>query len=381
MSIVLTTIGIGATDMKIAMIGQKGIPAEAGGVERHVEEIASRLVKRNHEVTVYCRSTYGEYSGDSYNGVRLKRIDTIENKNLNAIIYTFKATMDALKEGYDIIHYHAIGPGSLCFIPRVKKIKVIVTVHGLDWMRDKWGTFGKAYLKLGERISGKYANKIISVSKNLRKYVIDKYNRSDDDVIYIPNGVSLTEPKEVDEIQKYGLYKDSYILFLARLVPEKGAHYLIEAYKGIITEKKLVIAGGSSFTDGYVNELKCMAGDNKNIIFTGNVSGNLLTELYSNCFFYILPSDVEGMPITLLEAMSYKKCSLVSNIPENEEVVENGKYGVVFKKSNVMDLQSKILFMLDNAEYNRVKGEMAYQNIINRYNWDSIVENIVEVYR
>lgn len=142
-----------------------------------------------------------------------------------------------------------------------------------------------------------------------------------------------------------------------------------------------MIAGGSSFTDRYANELKCMAGDNRNIIFTGNVSSKLLAELYSNCYFYVLPSDVEGMPITLLEDMSFKRCSLVSNIPENEEVVEDGKYGVTFEKSNVMDLQSKILFMLDNAGHIREKGEMAYQNIIDRYNWDSIVEKIVEVYR
>lgn len=375
------TMALGMVNMKIAMIGQKGIPALSGGVERHVEEIASRLVKKGHEVTVYCRSTYGEYEGDKYNGVILKNIDTIENKNLNAIIYAYKATIDALRDNYDIIHYHAIGPGSLCFIPRIKKRKVVVTIHGLDWMRDKWGTFGKAYLKLGERISGKYANKIISVSKNLREYIVEKYNRSNEDVIFIPNGVNITEPMEANEIKKYGLDKDNYILFLARLVPEKGAHYLIEAYKRIKTDKKLVIAGGSSFTDDYVNKLKAKALENKNIVFTGNVSGRLLTELYSNCCFYVLPSDIEGMPITLLEAMSFKKCSLVSSIPENTEVIENDRYGMTFKKSDVVDLQNKLLYLIENIEYTKEKGEMAYSNIVDRYSWDTIVKSTEEVYK
>ena len=367
--------------MKIAMIGQKGIPAKSGGVERHVEEIAKRLVRAQNSVTVYRRSTYDTERIDNYDGINLKDIKTIDNKNLDAIVYTYRATMDAIKNKFDIIHYHAIGPASLCFIPKYKGIKTVVTVHGLDWQRGKWGKFGKAYLKFGEYVTGKRSDKIITVSENLKGYFIDKYKRNEEDVFFIPNGVNFTEAKNANKIRNFGLKENEYVLFLARLVPEKGAHYLVQAYNKLHTDKKLVIAGGASYTDGYVDRLKKLSQPNKNIIYTGNISGDLLTELYSNCYIYVLPSDIEGMPLTLLEAMSFGKCCLSSDILENTGIIKDENMGETFKRGDVDDLIRKLNFLLDNKQLVSSKGEYSKKIIEKTYNWDNVAESTLNVYR
>jgi glycosyltransferase involved in cell wall biosynthesis len=366
--------------MKIAMIGQKGIPALSGGVERHVEEISKRLVAQGHDVTVFCRSTYSESRRASYQGVILKYIKTINNKSAEAIVYSLKASWASLLEDYDLIHYHAIGPASTALIPKLFRRKVIVTVHGLDWQRDKWGRLAKMYLKFGEKASGWFSDKIISVSENLRDYYLTRYKRPHDDVFFIPNGVQPLAAVEPSEIYKYGLEKEDYILFLARLVPEKGAHYLIDSFQKLKTDKKLVIAGGSSFTDEYVNTLKQKAKGNPNIIFTGAVQGRFLQELYSNAYLYVLPSDIEGMPITLLEAMSYARCCLTSNLPENVGILKDC-FGYVFKRSDINSLAEKIEFLLQNPELVTKTGKKAYEEVKNNYNWDAIVEKTIAVYK
>lgn len=362
--------------MKIAMIGQKGIPANGGGIEKHVEEMAVRLVEQGHDVTVYCRNTYVEKGLEEYKGVKLKTIKTIDSKSLDAIVYTFKATIHSLIEGYEIYHYHALGPASLSFIPKIFRKKVVVTVHGLDWQREKWGRFAKAYLKFGEFITGHFADKIISVSKNLKEYFIEKYKRSEENVVFISNGVNIQCNIEPNEIKKFGLNRDEYILFLARLVPEKGAHYLIEAYNKLHINKKLVIAGGSSFSDGYVEKLKKQGENNKNIIFTGNVSGGLLSELYCNCFLYVLPSDIEGMPLTLLEALSYGRKVLVSDIKENVQVIENINNSYSFNKSDINDLYNKInLIISETIKYN---PEDIIKIIEEQYSWKNVVSEYIK---
>ena len=359
------------------MIGQKGTPALSGGVERHVEEISKRLVEKGHEVTVYCRSTYSENRLDNYYGIKLRYIATSPHKNFEAIIYTFRASINVLFGKYDIIHYHALGPASLSFIPKLFGNKVVVTVHGLDWKRQKWGKFARLYLKLGEKIAAKFSNRIISVSENLRNYLLSKYNINPIKIIYVPNGVNIGELKEPKEIEKYKLTSGSYILFLARLVPEKGAHYLIEAYKKLKTDKKLVIAGGSSYTDDYIKRLKQISSEK--IIFTGNVSGRMLEELYSNAYVYVLPSDIEGMPITLLEAMSYSRCCLVSDIPENAQLIKD-KLGFTFKRGDVMDLRQKMAYLLDKHRVVGYTGYLAHEAIKMEYNWDSVLEQTERVY-
>ena len=363
--------------MKIAMIGQKGIPSRAGGVEIHVEELAAGLVEAGAQVDVYCRRYYCKNRVKFHRGIRLYYIPTISTKHLDAIIYTMLATVIALFRGYDVFHYHACGPSSLCWIPKLFGKKVVCTTHGMDWKRAKWGAIGQDYLKFGEKVIAKYANEIIALNEPMRSYFQNTYQR---DTNVIPNGVEQPTVLEADLIrEKWGLERYSYILFLGRLVPEKGVHYLVEAYKQAGIDKKLVIAGGSSHSDDYVERLAAMSIDDDNIIMTGFVAGQALEELYSNAFLYVLPSDVEGLPISLLEAMSYKRCCLISDIKENTDTSQGRAFE--FIHGNIKDLciqLQKITNMkLEDVER---KGQEAAEYVKNTYRWKAVVKKTMEVY-
>ena len=341
--------------MKIAMIGHKRIPSREGGVEIVVEELATRLVQMGHSVTVYNRKGKNVSDKDadleahklkSYKGIRIVHVPTPDKKSLNAIVYSFLATICALVGNYDVIHYHAEGPCSMLIIPHFFGIRTIATIHGLDWQRAKWGGFATKFLKFGEKCAAKYADEVIVLSTNVQQYFKDTYNR---ETIYIPNGVNKTEFREPEIItQKFGLEKEKYILYLGRLVPEKGITYLMEAYSKIDTDIKLVIAGGASHSSDYTKQLYDLAQKDDRIVMTGFVQGNLLAELYSNCYLYCLPSDIEGMPISLLEAMSFGRKCLVSDIPENVEACRD--YAHYFQKSNVEDLSKKLKEALENPD-------------------------------
>ncbi len=363
--------------MKIAMIGQKGIPSRAGGVEIHVEELAAGLVEAGAQVDVYCRKYYCKNRVKIHRGINLIYIPTISTKHLDAIIYTFFATVLALVKGYDVYHYHACGPSSLCWIPKLFGKKVVCTTHGLDWKRAKWGALGQDYLKFGEKMIGKYADEIIVLNDPMKDYFQETYQRETN---VIPNGVEEPGLLEAELIKnKWGLEKGNYILYLGRLVPEKGIHYLVEAYQKLDTDKKLVIAGGSSHSDDYVEQLAAMSIDNDDIIMTGFVSGQTLEELYSNAFLYVLPSDVEGLPISLLEAMSYKRCCLVSDIKEN---TTTGKENVFsFKQGNVDDLYNvlKEITSKSNGEIEEI-GKKAGRYVLETYPWKNVVDKTSFVY-
>ena len=363
--------------MKIAMIGQKGIPSRAGGVEIHVEELAAGLVSLGVEVDVYCRRYYCKNRVKEHRGIRLFYIPTIPTKHLDAIIYTFLSTVIALFRGYDIFHYHACGPSSLCWIPKLFGKKVVCTTHGLDWKRAKWGTLGQDYLRFGEKVIGRFADHAIVLNNPMKEYFRNTYHRETD---VIPNGVDIPKLRESDIIKKkWGLEKNQYILFLGRLVPEKGIHYLIEAYQGITTEKKLVIAGGSSHSNDYVEQLAAMSFDNDNILFTGFVQGQVLEELYSNAFLYVLPSDVEGLPISLLEAMSYQRCCLISDIKENTTTC--GNHAFVFQQGNIQDLREKLEEIL-KMPLNEIEkmGAKAQNHVFQTYQWMTVAKSTLEVY-
>lgn len=363
--------------MKIAMIGQKGIPSRTGGVEIHVEELARRLAARGHEVTVYCRKSYTEGAEPFHEGIRLRYMPTINTKHLDAITYTFLATVDALLAGQELFHYHALGPSSLSFIPKICGKKVVATVHGLDWKNSKWGRGASLFLKLGELVVTRIPNEVIVVSRNLQSYFEENHHLK---THAIANGVLLPEPSPLELIkEQYGLDSGEFLLFLGRLVPEKGIHYLLDAYLKLDTGKKLVIAGGSSYTDDYVARLKTMAGDDSRIIFTGFVGGRLLEELYTHACLYILPSENEGLPIGLLEAMSYSRCCLVSDIPGNLEVLDN--HGYTFASQDAADLKSKLEMLLASPEKVSEIGLQAREHVALHYNWDRIVDETEELYR
>lgn len=366
--------------MRIAMIGHKRIPSREGGVEIVVEELATRLVKMGHQVDVYNRKGNNVANKKiktkkikEYKGVKIITIPTINKKGIDALIYSFFASIVASFKKYDCIHYHAEGSCGMLWIPHLLKKRIVVTIHGLDWQRAKWGGFATKYIKFGEKMAAKYADEIIVLSKSVQQYFKDTYNRNTN---FIPNGVNKPNIRRTDKIkEKWGLEKDNYILYLARIVPEKGLHYLLDAFENIDTGIKLVIAGGASHTNDYFEKIKEKASKDKRVIMTGFVQGDELDELYSNCLFYCLPSDVEGMPISLMEAMSYGANVLTSDIEECIQVSE--KYGYSFKKSNISDLKQKIEIM---CRSNLIDSNEISKYICNRFNWNNTVNETIKLY-
>lgn len=370
--------------LRIAMLGHKRIPSREGGIEIVVEELSTRMAAAGHQVTCYNRSGHHvsgkEFDGaerSSYKGVRLKNVWTVEGKGLAAVSASFVAAVCAAFGAYDVVHFHAEGPCAVLWIPKLFGKRCVATIHGIDWQRAKWGGFASRYIRFGEKIAAKFADEVIVLSAGVRKYFWDTYGRN---TVFIPNGVSRPTLREPELItRRFGLGKDDYILFLGRLVPEKGIAYLIEAFKRVNTDKKLVIAGGSSDTEAFAQELRALAGDDERILFTGFVQGQLLEELYSNAYLYTLPSDLEGMPLSLLEAMSYGNCCLTSDIAECAEVVED--QAMLFRKGDISDLAEKLQFACDHPETVRKYQGEAADFICGKYNWDDVTRQTLALYQ
>lgn len=383
--------------MKIAMIGQKGIPAIHGGVERHVHDLSLKLAKKGHDVVVFSRKWYtGKNEDFELNSVKIVHTPSIYTKHLDAISHTFFSTIEAMKKknNIDVIHYHGVGPSLLAFLPRIfsPKIKVISTFHSIDRYHKKWNFFAKWILKLGERAACKFPHKTITVSRSLENYSTNEY---DVKTIYIPNGVNSVEELEnyeeilkVNDLKKFNLEKDKYLVMISRLVPHKGAHNLIQAFVNLknkypenkkIQELKLAIVGGSAFTDKYVRDLHILASAQNDIIFTDFQSGNVLEELYAGAIALVNPSLSEGLPITVLQAMSHKKPVLVTNIAEHLELIKNPKY--IFNENDVRDLEEKLYnFLSEEKENWENEGKQNLEVIHKNYTWDNIVPQIIKVY-
>ena len=370
--------------ISVAMFGQKRLTRE-GGIEIVVKELCSRMVQSGIKVTCYNRSghhvsgaEYDDLDANNNKEICQKYVPTIEKKGLAAVSSSFFAAIYSAFGKYDVVHIHAEGPAFFSWIPKILGKKVVVTVHGIDWQREKWKSgFGSKFIRQGEKNAVKYADEIIVLSQGVQKYFEENYGRK---TIFIPNGVNRPQVRHAEIINKeFDLTKDSYILFLGRLVPEKGIKYLIEAFKNVETDKKLVIAGGSSDTDEFANELRELAKDDDRILFTGFVQGEKLDELYSNAYIYTLPSDLEGMPLSLLEAMSYGNCCLVSDIEECASVVED--HALIFHKSNVEDLKNRLQEACDHPDMVKRYQEQAADFICKKYNWDEVVEKTLELYR
>ena len=365
------------------MIGHKFIPSRDGGVEVVVSNLAPHLAKAGYDVTCYNRTNkqFKELrkSGPlprEYEGVRLIWTPTVDRRGLAAVTSSVIATVMASFRRYDLIHFHTEGPCVLCGLPKLMGKKVVVTIHGLDHMRQKWGRFASAYILRGEKAAVRHADSIIVLSRGVQDYFREKYGR---ETVLIPNGIDPAEPRYASEItRQFGLAGRDYILFLGRLVPEKGIHYLIEAYQKLKTDKKLVIAGGTSDTDDYVKQLYKMAGGSPSIIFTGFQQGAVLEELYSNAFLYVLPSDLEGMPLTLLEAMNYGCCCVTSDIGECADVM-NGS-GITFPRGNAEALRESLQDLCDHPEKAEEYRAKAREMVSSKYTWQEITAQTHELY-
>ncbi len=369
--------------MRIAMLGHKRIPSREGGVEIVVSELSVRMAELGHKVVCYNRrghhvsgAEHDRERADEYSGVRLIDVFTIDKKGLAAMTASLSAALRAAFGRYDVVHFHAEGPCAMLWLPKLFGKRCVATIHGLDHMRAKWGRFASWYIRTGEKCAVRFADEVIVLSENVRDYFIGKYGR---ECTYIPNGVSRPVHAEASLIRdRYGLERGSYILYLGRIVPEKGLRYLIEAYKSLDTDKKLVIAGGSSDTDEFAAELASMAEGDSRIIFTGFVEGQQLGELYSNAYIYTLPSDLEGMPLSLLEAMSYGNCVLTSDIRECTEVT--GEYGVSFRAGDVQDLRDKLGMLCASPETVEHYRRQASEYVLSRYSWDDVTERTLALY-
>lgn len=369
--------------MRIAMIGHKRYGSREGGVEVVVTELARRMAALGHEVTCYDRSGVDVVTGDVANccervvdGVRVVPVKTIDKKGLAALSSSYFATLAAIKDRPDVIHYHAEGPCVPLPLAKHAGIRTVATIHGLDWQRAKWGKLASSYIKMGEKAAANKADGLIVLSKSARSYFKNAYGRT---AMFIPNGIEVKQPRGVNHIkEKWGLDKGSYLLYLGRLVPEKRPELLIEAFKKLGTDKRLVIAGGGSDTSEYEAFLRTAAQGDPRILFTGFVNGAPLEELYSNCLAYVLPSDVEGMPMSLLEAMAHGCCCVTSDIPECVDVLAGN--GVTFEKGAADSLQAALRGLFADGDRASILGAAAKARVEKTYNWDSVVERTLAVY-
>ncbi len=368
--------------MRIAMIGQKGIPAAFGGIERHVEALAVRLGRAGHDVRVYTRTWYAPADRRYAPGVTAVATPTIRTKHLDAIIHTFTSTLHAVFAGTDIFHFHGVGPALLAWLPRLlaPQSRVVVTFHCVDATHAKWGRFARLMLTLGERAACRFPHVTIAVSKTLCRYIRETYGS---EALYLPNGVEEPPMQKQDLTKKFNLQKGGYVAMVSRLVRHKGAHHLIAAWKhlrarGLTAGKKLVIVGDSAFTDGYVKELRRAAAGQSDILFTGYLKGKALHQMFANAYCIAHPSESEGLPIAVLEAMSFGKCVVASDIPENLEAL--GECGVKFKNGNARDLARSLEFVLRRPTLARAKGAESRRHVLAHYRWDEIAKGVNWVY-
>lgn len=369
--------------MKIGIIGHKRIPSNEGGIEKGVEQHAVRMVAKGHSVTAYNRGGHNVFGKKfdqkrrkEYKGVKIVTIPTVKGAAC-VPLYSFLATIHAGIVRYDCVSYRASGSCAMIPLAKLFGLRVVASLHGIDSQRDKWGGFASRYLEFGERMAATKADVCLVLSQNMKKYIKEKYNAN---AILFANGIDRPQKHDPELIkEKFGLDKNGYILSLGRIVPEKGLHYLIEAFKKCNTKKKLIIAGGAESNKAYYDELVKRAEEDNRIQFIGYVYGQMISELYSNAYIFVLPSNLEGMANALLEAMSYGNCCLVSNIPENTEVV--GEHAISFHKGNIDDLHAKLQNLLDHSEQVDSLKKMAADYVLKKYDWDKVVEQMLEVYQ
>jgi glycosyltransferase involved in cell wall biosynthesis len=358
--------------LRVAFIGGRGVVSKYSGIETYYEEVGKRLVQMGHEVTVYCRNYFTPAQRD-HNGMRVVRLPTIRSKHLETVVHTLLSTAHAFTQKYDLVHYHALGPALFSFLPRLKGTKTAVTVQGLDWQRKKWGWLASAVLRAGERASVDLPDGTMVVSQALRERYRDRHGV---EAFYVPNGGIMREWRKPRKILEWDLEAGNYVLFLGRFSPEKGCHLLVEAFKKIDTDMKLVMAGASSYCDAYSRELRTHASDRIGILDW--VSGETLDELLTNAAIFVLPSDLEGLSLALLDAMGAGLCVLASDVPENREVVDGA--GFTFQRGNVTDLADRLRFLIENPAIREAAGKAAKNRIREQYQWQKVASDIEKAY-
>ena len=366
--------------LKIAVLGTRGFPFIQGGVEKHCEKLYPLVAKLGAEVTVFTRAAYisEEKIIKGWNGVNFIRLWCPRHKFLEAIIHTFLGVLRARFLSPDILHIHAIGPSLLVPFARILCMKVVITHHGPDYEREKWGKLARLILRLGEFTGVKFADRVIVISKYIKSIIEEKYGRSD--LAVIPNGIDMPEILPADgTLRSFNLEPRKYVFTACRFVPEKGLYDLIEAYRMIEKpEFKLVIAGGADHETDYSRRIKDMARDTFGVILTGVLTGKPLQELYSNAGLFVLPSYYEGLPIALLEALSYGLPVLASDIPQNRGIsLPDFRYFPCGNKDILTKKMTELFRRGISEEEKANQGAVLKEN----YNWDKIAQQTFEVYK
>lgn len=369
--------------MKIAFIGQKGIPARSGGVEKHVEKLATRLAATGQEVFVYTREHYTSPSVTEYQGVKLIHIPSIRTKHLDTFSHAFLATIHALFQQYDVIHYHSIGPSVFSLLPRMLRpdMRVVATFHSRDYFHQKWNVVARFCLRVGEKITCVIPEKTIVISETLRDYAEKKYKKK---FTLVPNGAEVAFEPDTEGLGQFGVRPKRYILCVSRLVAHKGIHYLMKAWRELEdTNKlpnnfKLVIVGAPAQSEEYATFLQLLARGRGNILLVGEQTGKTLEALFSHAYCFVQPSEDEGLSLALLEAMGHSLMPIASDIPANREAVANT--GALFPSKNIDGLKKELAYFLNRPDEVLALGKAAQERVRTHYSWDAITRRTLEVY-
>lgn len=358
--------------VKVAFIGGRGVVGKYSGIETYYEKVGEQLTRRGVDVTAYCRN-YFTPEILTYRGIHVRRLPTIRSKHLDTFVHTLLSTMSACVRGYDIVHYHTLGPSLFSFFPRLFGKKTVVTVQGLDWQRKKWSAFARTVLKVAEQASITLPNRTVVVSHTLQHYYRQRYHRGG---MYIPNAAEIRHRTESGSLMELNLDPDGYALFLGRLSPEKNCHILIQAFEQLGPAMKLVLAGGSSHTDEYAKGLRRRASER--IVFLDWISGATKDAVLTNAALFVLPSDMEGLSLALLDAMGAGVCVLASDTPENIETIADA--GFTFRRGDVEDLARMLRFLFDNPETRTEFGRKARARVEQNYQWGGVVKQHLWLY-
>jgi glycosyltransferase involved in cell wall biosynthesis len=361
------------SQIKVSFIGGRGVGSKYSGIETYYEESGKHLAAKGHRVTAYCRNHFTP-NIKQFERMHLVRLPAIRSKHLETFSHTFLSTLRAMFGSDDIVHFHALGPALFSFLPRITGKKTVVTVQGLDWQRKKWGWLASAVLKLGEKAAAYFPNETIVVSRTLQAHYLKQYGKN---TRYVPNGASALRNDSVSRLEQWGLLPKEYVLYLGRFSPEKNCHLLIEAFKRTEASCKLVLAGGSSHSDKYAERLREQA--NQNILVLDWISGAALNELRANAALFVLPSDLEGLSLALLEAMSAGVCVLASDIPENRELVDQA--GFTFKRGDSKDLERMLRLLLGNPHLRQSAAMAGQERVGQSYLWPQITDAVEQIYK
>ncbi|RIK34229.1 MAG: glycosyl transferase family 1 [Chloroflexi bacterium] len=361
--------------MKIALVGTRGIPANYSGFETCAEELGVRLVERGHQVTVYCRSHHITYAKPYYRGVRLVRLPTIPNKYLDTIAHTTLAALHTLTQDYDVVLMFIAGNSPLSFVPRLGGKKVALNVDGLDWKRRKWPPLAKKYIQFAEWLATKLPNRVITDSRQVQQYYQERFGAA---TTYIAYGADVLPAPPGEQMQRYGLEPQKYILFVGRLVPENCAHHLVAAFDRLKTEMRCVIVGDAPYAGDYIEKLKAMAGPR--VIFTGYVYGEGYQELSSHAYVFVETSEVGGTHPALLEAMAFGNAVVVNDTRENLETI--GDAGLTYDGSRGAEALAETLQeLIDQPERTEAYRLRAKERVRQFFTWDAVTDEYEALFK